>query len=197
MPFLVLVVDERADLMMVAGFEVEQNLVRLAQLGRAAGIHLLLATQRPSVNVVTGLLKANIPARCAFAVTGQVDSRVILDSIGAEKLMGKGDALVLHKDSPKPERMQGALVYDEEVEALVNFWKEQEGPPVPPINLESGTDEDANGSVDVQQMDLARDLAVRHPNLSTSVLERRLKVGERRAEEILETHEEEGYLVPR
>ena len=197
MPFLVLVVDELADLMMVAGFEVEQNLVRLAQLGRAAGIHLLLATQRPSVNVVTGLLKANIPARCAFAVTGQVDSRVILDSIGAEKLMGKGDALVLHKDSPKPERMQGALVYDEEVEALVNFWKEQEGPPVPPINLESGTDEDANGSVDVQQMDLARDLAVRHPNLSTSVLERRLKVGERRAEEILETLEEEGYLVPR
>ena len=128
MPFLVLIVDELADLMMVAGFEVEQNLVRLAQLGRAAGIHLLLATQRPSVNVVTGLLKANIPARCAFAVSGQVDSRVILDSVGAEKLMGKGDALILHKESPKPERMQGALVYDEEVEELVRFWTEQEGP---------------------------------------------------------------------
>ena len=145
MPFLVLIVDELADLMMVAGFEVEQNLVRLAQLGRAAGIHLLLATQRPSVNVVTGLLKANIPARCAFAVSGQVDSRVILDSAGAEKLMGKGDALILHKESPKPERMQGALVYDEEVEALVNFWKEQDGPPVPAINLESSDDDDERG----------------------------------------------------
>ncbi len=197
MPFLVLIVDELADLMMVAGFEVEQNLVRLAQLGRAAGIHLLLATQRPSVNVVTGLLKANIPARCAFAVSGQVDSRVILDSAGAEKLMGKGDALILHKESPKPERMQGALVYDEEVEALVRFWIEQEGPPVPPINLESSEDDDGEGTVDVQQMDVARDLAVRNPNLSTSVLERRLKVGGRRAEEILETLEEEGYLIPR
>ena len=196
MPFLVLIVDELADLMMVAGFEVEQNLVRLAQLGRAAGIHLLLATQRPSVNVVTGLLKANIPARCAFAVSGQVDSRVILDSVGAEKLMGKGDALILHKESPKPERMQGALVYDEEVEKLVRYWSEQEGPPVPPINLESGGDEDGEGNVDVQQMDMARDLAVRNPNLSISVLERRLKVGEKRAEEILETLEEEGYLVP-
>ena len=196
MPFLVLIVDELADLMMVAGFEVEQNLVRLAQLGRAAGIHLLLATQRPSVNVVTGLLKANIPARCAFAVSGQVDSRVILDSVAAEKLMGKGDALILHKESPKPERMQGALVYDEEVEELVRFWTEQEGPPVPPINLESSGDEDGEGNVDVQQMDMARDLAVRSPNLSISVLERRLKVGEKRAEEILETLEEEGYLIP-
>ena len=198
MPFLVLIVDELADLMMVAGFEVEQNLVRLAQLGRAAGIHLLLATQRPSVNVVTGLLKANIPARCAFAVSGQVDSRVILDSVGAEKLMGKGDGLILHKESIKPERMQGALVYDEEIEALVQFWKEQEGPPVPVVNLlSSEDDEDGGGSVDVQQMDLARDLAVRHPNLSTSVLQRRLKVGGERAEEILETLEEEGYMVPR
>ena len=197
MPFLVLIVDELADLMMVAGFEVEQNLVRLAQLGRAAGIHLLLATQRPSVNVVTGLLKANIPARCAFAVSGQVDSRVILDSVGAEKLMGKGDSLILHKESPKTQRMQGALVYDEEVEKLVEFWKEQEGPPVPPINLVSGEDDDGDGSVDVQQLDQARDLAAHNPNLGTSVLERRLKVGERRAEEILETLEEEGYLTPR
>ena len=196
MPFLVLIVDELADLMMVAGFEVEQNLVRLAQLGRAAGIHLLLATQRPSVNVVTGLLKANIPARCAFAVSGQVDSRVILDSAGAEKLMGKGDALILHKESPKPERMQGALVYDEEVEELVRFWTEQEGPPVPPINLESSEDGEGEENIDIQQMDRARDLAVRNPNLSTSVLERRLKIGERRAEEILETLEEEGYLIP-
>ena len=198
MPFLVLIVDELADLMMVAGFEVEQSLVRLAQLGRAAGIHLLLATQRPSVNVVTGLLKANVPARCAFAVSGQVDSRVILDSAGAEKLMGKGDALILHKESPKAQRMQGALVYDEEVEALVKFWQEQEGPPVAPINLLSGEDEDEESpGLDASQMDQARDLAGRNPNISSSVLQRRLKVGGSRAEEILEALEEEGYLAPR
>ena len=199
MPFLVLIVDELADLMMVAGFEVEQNLVRLAQLGRAAGIHLLLATQRPSVNVVTGLLKANVPARCAFAVSGQVDSRVILDSAGAEKLMGKGDALILHKESPKAQRMQGALVYDEEVEALVKFWQEQEGPPVAPINLlTSEDDEEAEAlGLDAGQMDQARDLAARNPNLSASVLQRRLKVGGNRAEEILDELEEEGYLTPR
>ena len=199
MPFLVLIVDELADLMMVAGFEVEQNLVRLAQLGRAAGIHLLLATQRPSVNVVTGLLKANVPARCAFAVSGQVDSRVILDSAGAEKLMGKGDALILHKESPKAQRMQGALVYDEEVEALVKFWQEQEGPPVAPINLlTSDDDEEAEAlGLDASQMDQARDLAARNPNLSSSILQRRLKVGGNRAEEILEELEEEGYLTPR
>ena len=199
MPFLVLVVDELADLMMVSGFEVEQSLVRLAQLGRAAGIHLLLATQRPSVNVVTGLLKANIPARCAFAVSGQVDSRVILDSAGAEKLMGKGDSLILHKESPKAQRMQGALVYDEEVEELVKFWKQQEGPPVPPIHLLTDEDDDDAESLnlDADQMDMARDLAARNPNIGTSVLERRLKVGGRKAEEILEVLEDEGYLVPR
>ena len=199
MPFLVLIVDELADLMMAAGFEVEQNLVRLAQLGRAAGIHLLLATQRPSVNVVTGLLKANIPARCAFAVSGQVDSRVILDAAGAEKLMGKGDALILHKESPKAQRMQGALVYDEEVESLVKFWQDQDGPPVPAINLlsdESDNEAESLG-LDVQQMDQARDLAARNPNLSSSILERRLKIGGKRAAEILDTLADEGYLTPR
>ena len=112
--------------------------------------------------------------------------------------MGKGDGLILHKESIKPERMQGALVYDEEIEALVQFWKEQEGPPVPVVNLlSSEEDEDSDGTVDVEQMDLARDLAVRHPNLSTSVLQRRLKVGGERAEEILESLEEEGYITPR
>ena len=113
--------------------------------------------------------------------------------------MGKGDALILHKESPKAQRMQGALVYDEEVEELVNFWKNQEGPPIAPINLltnEEDPEAEALG-LDVDQMDQARDLAARNPNIGTSVLERRLKVGGRRAEEILEVLEEEGYLVPR
>ena len=121
---------------------------------------------------------------------------MILDTVGAEKLMGKGDGLILHKESIKPERMQGALVYDEEIEQLVEFWKEQEGLPVPPIDLVSNEDDDQGGLIaDARQMDDARDLAAKNPNLSVSVLQRRLKVGGERAEEILESLEEEGLLV--
>ena len=197
MPFLVLIVDELADLMMVAGFEVEQNLVRLAQLGRATGIHLVLATQRPSVNVVTGLLKANIPARCAFAVAGQVDSRVILDAVGAEKLMGKGDMLLLHKESPKAQRVQGTLVYDEEVDQMVKFWVNQEGPPLPPINIMSPDedDEESSSNIDPHLMEQARELAARNPEMSSSFLERRLKIGGSKALEIMEELETEGFPV--
>ena len=130
--------------MMTGGLEVEQQLVRLAQLGRAAGIHMVLATQRPSVKVVTGLLKANVPARVAFAVASQVDSRVILDGAGAEALMGKGDLLLLNNDFPKARRGQGTLVYDDEMDRLVDFWRIQQGPPLPPIDLaeEEETDSD-------------------------------------------------------
>ena len=197
MPFLVLIVDELADLMMVAGFEVEQNLVRLAQLGRATGIHLVLATQRPSVNVVTGLLKANIPARAAFAVASQVDSRVILDAVGAEKLLGKGDMLLLHNESPKPSRVQGTLVYDQEIDHMVEFWLSQEGPPLPVINVgEPEADEDGD-DVDAHLMEEARELAARNPQLTGSYLERRLKIGGSKAEEIMEMLEEEGFLDAR
>ena len=199
MPFLVLIVDELADLMMVAGFEVEQNLVRLAQLGRATGIHLVLATQRPSVNVVTGLLKANIAARCAFAVAGQVDSRVILDSVGAEKLMGKGDMLLLHKESPKAQRVQGTLVYDEEVDQLVQFWVKQEGPPLPVVNLLAPDEEEKDdaSNIDPHLMEQARELAARNPEMSSSFLERRLKIGGNKAMEIIEELEDEGFPVAR
>ena len=194
MPFLVLIVDELADLMMVGGFEVEQNLVRLAQLGRATGIHLVLATQRPSVNVVTGLLKANIPARAAFAVASQVDSRVILDAVGAEKLLGKGDMLLLHNESPKPSRVQGTLVYDQEIDHMVEFWLGQEGPPLPVIDVgEPEIDEDGD-SVDARIMEEARELAARNPQLSGSFLERRLKIGSGKAAEVKELLEEEGFL---
>ncbi len=198
MPYLVLIVDELADLMLVGGFEIEQSLVRLAQLGRAAGIHLVLATQRPSVKVVTGLLKANIPCRIAFAVASQVDARVILDSVGAEKLLGKGDMLLLNNDAPKPRRVQGTLVLDDETEKLVDFWLGQKGPPLPPINLEDdGEDGEDGEGLDESLVDKARELALRNPNLSASALERRLKVGGSRAEQIVEVLEDEGLLVPR
>jgi S-DNA-T family DNA segregation ATPase FtsK/SpoIIIE len=198
LPYLVLIVDELADLMIAGGFEVEQNLVRLAQLGRATGIHLVLATQRPSVNVVTGLLKANVPARAAFAVASQVDSRVILDAIGAEKLLGKGDMLLLQSDSPKPRRVQGTLVYDGEIDQLVEHWVNQKGPPLPSISMGEADDEnETDDEVDERMLEQARDLAVRHPHLSPSFLERRLKIGGWRATHILGLLEEEGLVVPR
>ena len=197
MPFLVLVVDELADLMMAGGFEIEQNLVRLAQLGRATGIHLVLATQRPSVNVVTGLLKANVPVRAAFSVASQVDSRVILDAIGAEKLLGKGDMLLLNNDSPKPRRVQGTLVYDEEIDHLVDHWTNQKGPALPDIPIGEFFDDEEEDEVDERTMDQARDLALRHPHLSSSFLERRLKVGGIRAAQIINLLEDEGLVENR
>jgi S-DNA-T family DNA segregation ATPase FtsK/SpoIIIE len=198
LPYLVLIVDELADLMIAGGFEVEQNLVRLAQLGRATGIHLVLATQRPSVNVVTGLLKANVPVRVAFAVASQVDSRVILDGIGAEKLLGKGDMLLLHNESPKPRRVQGTLVYDGEIDQIVEFWANQKGPPLPviPMGDVGDLDEDEE-EVDERLMDQARELALSNPRLSSSYLERRLKIGGWRATQIMGLLEDEGLVVPR
>ncbi len=196
MPYLVVIIDELADLMMTAAFEVEQALVRLAQLGRATGIHLILATQRPSVNVVTGLLKANVPARIAFAVASQVDSRVILDAVGAERLLGKGDMLLLSQDSPKPVRVQGTYVADEEIEDLVSFWKNQSGPPLPEIVLEDSEEEqEAEALDDESLLESARELAERTPNLSPSVLQRRLQVGYAKAVQLTRQMEAEGVLA--
>ncbi len=199
LPYLVLIVDELADLMMVGGHEVEHSLVRLAQMGRAAGIHLVLATQRPSKEVVTGLLKANIPAKIAFAVATQVNARVILDSIGAEKLLGKGDMLLVNNDSPQPRRVQGTLVFDEEIEELVNFWLDQKGPPLPTISLEESeeADEEDEDAVDEMLLEKARELALRNPHLTTSLLERRLKIGGSRASQVLSALEAEGLVIPR
>ncbi len=200
LPYLVLIVDELADLMIAGGFEVEQNLVRLAQLGRATGIHLVLATQRPSVNVVTGLLKANVPARIAFAVASQIDSRVILDAVGAEKLLGKGDMLLLHNDSPKPRRVQGTLVYDEEIDKIVDFWTNQKGPPLPEIPMgDAGGPEEGEEDEEVDQklMEQARDMALGNPRISPSYLERRLKIGGWRATQIMGILEDEGLVVSR
>ncbi len=204
MPFLVLVVDELADLMMTGGLEVEQQLVRLAQLGRAAGIHMVLATQRPSVKVVTGLLKANVPARVAFAVASQVDSRVILDSAGAEALMGKGDLLLLNNDFPKPRRGQGTLVYDEEIDRIIDYWRNQDGPPLPPVCLDEDSDGPSGDAADGPDSDdaypgdvmqQARDIALRNPRLNSAMIERRLKVRKSIADEILQDLKDEGLVI--
>jgi len=205
MSFLVLIVDELADLMMTGGLEVEQQLVRLAQLGRAAGIHMVLATQRPSVKVVTGLLKANVPARVAFAVASQVDSRVILDSGGAEALMGKGDLLLLNNDFPKARRGQGTLVYDEEMDQLIEFWRNQQGPPLPHINLAEedeelggdGGDGDAGGdpAYNGNYLDQARDIALRNPRVTSAMLERRFKIRKSVADELMEDLKAEGLVI--
>ncbi len=128
MPYVVIVIDELADLMLVAPAKVETTIMRLAQLARATGIHLIVATQRPSVDVITGLIKANVPSRIAFAVSSQADSRMILDMNGAERLLGRGDMLYLPIDAPKPIRAQGALITNGEVKRLVEFWARQSRP---------------------------------------------------------------------
>ena len=196
-PYILLVVDELADLMMSARFEVEQSLVRLAQLGRATGIHLILCTQRPSVNVVTGLLKANIAARVAFAVSSQVDSRVILDGAGAEKLLGKGDLLFLSAQSPKPQRIQGTFMFDEEIERIVGFWRDQQGPTLVDIDLDEAQDL-ARNPWDVGEDELlekARSLAEYSERLSPSLLQRRLQIGYSKAVDLMEALEAEN-MVP-
>ncbi len=195
----VLIIDELADLMMVAAYEAEQALVRLGQLGRATGIHLVLATQRPSVNVVTGLLKANIPSRIAFAVASQVDSRVILDGAGAEKLLGKGDMLLLTQESPKPRRVQGTYISDEEGLKLVQAWRTQSGPPVEPLVLDEESQDTQTEGADEAQDELlqeARKLANRQHHISPSTLQRRLQIGYARALQLMELLEEEGLVVP-
>ena len=203
MPYLVIAVDELADLMMTSSHEVEQTLTRLAQLGRATGIHLIVATQRPSVNVVTGLIKANIPSRISFAVVSQVDSRTILDAAGAEKLLGRGDMLFLSGDTPKPQRVQGAFVSDKETETFMEHWREQSGPPLPEFDLkpeepESKADGNGNGTAGGgprdAMLDKAIELASSHSQLSTSLLQRRLRIGYPRAARLMDQLEDEGIV---
>ncbi len=196
MAYLVLIVDELADLMMLGGDEVERILCRLAQLSRAVGIHLVVATQRPSVDVVTGLIKANFPTRISFAVTSQVDSRTILDSGGAEKLLGKGDMLYMPTEAAKPKRLQGCFVSDAETERLVYFWGSQRqektpdelkiGELVAPSALASSV-----GLPQDPLLDTARELARQHEHISTSFLQRRLHIGYPRAARIMEQLEAE------
>ena len=197
MPYALLIIDELADLMMTSGFEVEQSLVRLAQLGRATGIHLILCTQRPSVKVVTGLLKANVPGRIAFAVASQVDSRVILDGSGADKLLGKGDMLYLSAQSPTSQRIQGTFVSDSEFESVIDFWKEQKGPPLPdmPLREPDEDEEDMREPLEDDLLEKARELCDKYQHVSPAMLQRRLQIGYTRAMQLLELLEEEGVVA--
>jgi DNA segregation ATPase FtsK/SpoIIIE, S-DNA-T family len=197
MPFLVVVIDELADMMMIAGDEVERLICRLAQLARAAGIHLVVATQRPSVDVITGLIKANIPTRISFAVSSHIDSRTILDSAGAEKLLGRGDMLYLPQDASKPIRLQGAFVGDDEMKSLVDFWTR--------LGTPSYTDDDMreiealNSKDDDDGDDLfekAVAVAVQYRKVSASLLQRRLGIGYPRAARIADLLEERGIIGP-
>jgi S-DNA-T family DNA segregation ATPase FtsK/SpoIIIE len=196
LPYLVLVIDELADLMMAGFDEVEHTLCRLAQLARATGIHLIVATQRPSVDVVTGLIKANFPTRISFAVTSQVDSRTILDMGGAEKLLGRGDMLYMPTEAAKPKRLQGCYVSDAERERLVYFWNSQKGEEaaIPKIEELAPTITGAarEGFPEDPLLDAARQLARKHEHISTSFLQRRLRIGYPRAARIMEQLEEEG-----
>jgi DNA segregation ATPase FtsK/SpoIIIE, S-DNA-T family len=207
LPYWIVIIDELADLMMAAPFEVEKLLCRLAQLARATGIHLVVATQRPSVDVVTGLIKANFPTRIAFAVTSMTDSRTILDMGGAEKLLGRGDMLYMPTDAAKPIRLQGVYVSDAEVERLVGFWKDERFKGLAPETaddlLEQALIEQNGGdnAIDIEEDDpiveRARALARQHQRVSPSLLQRRLRVGYVKAVRLMDILEEEGVVGPR
>ncbi|MDP9352262.1 MAG: DNA translocase FtsK, partial [Chloroflexota bacterium] len=193
---MVVIIDELADLMMAAPEEVEASICRLAQMARAVGIHLILATQRPSVDVLTGLIKANFPSRIAFAVSSQIDSRVILDMPGAERLLGRGDMLFIGPDSTKPIRVQGAWVGDEEIDAVVAHWKELQPAQYDPevgrlLEAESRKAESPNEDPLYAQ---ALELTQSHARISTSLLQRKLRIGYNRASRLMDALKDSGDL---
>lgn len=199
LPYIVLVVDELADLMMTAPEEIEKQLVRLAQMARATGIHMILATQRPSTDVVTGLIKANFPTRIAFAVTSQIDSRVILDSPGAEKLLGQGDMLLMRPENAKLQRVQGCWVSDKEIERIVKYWQEkdrQENPDAPRVRVAPWIGlldkEDDEEELIYDAIDAIRG----QESCSTSFVQRKLRIGYPRAARLMQELESRGVVGP-
>ena len=199
LPYIVVIIDELADLMMVSSKEVEESIARIAQKARAAGIHMIIATQRPSVDVITGVIKTNIPSRIAFAVSSSVDSRTILDKSGAETLLGKGDMLYLSADSSKPLRIQGAFLSDEEVEKVVDFVKSQSeaqyDPNMTPSEVSSQSGDFSTEEVDPLYKEVLLFIA-KTQKASASLLQRRFKIGYNRAARIIDMLEEDGYIGP-
>lgn len=200
MPYIVVVIDELADLMIAAKAEVETTIVRLAQLARAVGIHLVIATQRPSVDVITGTIKANIPSRIAFAVSSQIDSRTILDEKGADDLIGRGDMLFKPIDANKPIRVQGCYVAEREIESICNFWRAQETPVYSITPEEESGEERGHGDFsdtgDALWEDAVR-WVVERGQASTSMMQRRFSIGFQRASRLLDMMEERGIVGPR
>ncbi|HTQ11673.1 MAG TPA: DNA translocase FtsK, partial [Fimbriimonadaceae bacterium] len=203
MPYIVVIIDEMADLMIQARAEVETSIVRLAQLARAVGIHLVLATQRPSVDVITGIIKANIPSRIAFSVASQVDSRTILDQKGAEDLIGKGDMLFMPIDADKAVRVQGCYVSEKEIDEVCKFWREQESPQylLDPIDESDSSGKAGPAGSGDEESDPLWEESVRwvvdRGQASTSMLQRRFSIGFQRASRLLDTMEERGVVGPR
>ncbi len=195
MPYIVLIIDELADIMSVAQSEVETSIARLAQLSRAVGIHLILATQRPSVDVITGVIKANFPARISFKVASKVDSRTVLDVIGAEKLLGKGDMLFLKPGAAKIQRMQSCYVKDKEIERLVDFWSVQGNQEFDESIVKAQANRFSSGPKD-ELFDEAVDLVLSTGHASVSILQRRMRLGYSRAARLVDMMEEEGIVGP-
>jgi len=198
LPYVIVLIDELADLMMVAPTDVEDCICRLAQMARAAGIHLVVATQRPSVDVITGLIKANIPSRIAFAVSSQTDSRTILDLGGAEKLLGRGDMLFYPVGAVKPVRVQGAYISDQEVETIVRFLKNQGAPDYEDelIDYQRMPPEEAEEAEDNELLAKALQFCIEHGQASISLLQRRLHIGYTRAARLIDIMEKKGYVGP-
>lgn len=204
MPYVVIVIDELSDLMMMAARDVEALIVRIAQKARAAGIHLILATQRPSVNVITGLIKANVPARIAFTTVSQVDSRTIIDQMGAEKLLGRGDMLYITAEMPAPKRVQAAFVSDDETTKVNDFIREQRAPDYndevvsQPVVIGKGgvvaQDDSHGGNADEDMFRDAVRVVIESRKASTSLLQRRLRIGYGRAARLMEEMEEQGII---
>ena len=198
LPLILVIIDELADLMMTVSKEVEDSIVRIAQMGRAAGIHMVIATQRPSVDVITGLIKANVPSRIAFAVSSGIDSRTILDANGAEKLLGRGDMLFQPIDKNKPTRLQGAFISDHDVEAVVDFIKDEQ-----PAEYDQQmviTDEEMQQEATQAEQDPLFDEAlafvIDQQKASTSMVQRRFRIGYNRAARLIDDLEQQGYIGP-
>jgi len=198
LPYLVIIVDELADLMMSSSTRTEALVTRLAQMARAVGIHLILATQRPSVDVITGLIKANFSARIAFQVASKVDSRTILDANGAEKLLGAGDMLFIQPGHPEPRRIHGAYIGGSETEKIVDFIKSQryEVEPIPILSSEPLEIPEEEKEKDEDLFRQAVELVIRHKQGSVSLLQRRLAIGYQRAARLIDQLEEEGIVGP-